>query len=285
MASNVILLARLPRTVGCILAGMALATSGVILQSVLINPMASPSVIGVNAGAGFFVALSGAVFTTMSPAKTSVFAFFGALTAVLFVLFIAEKTGASRMTLILAGMAVSSIFNAGTDAVITLVPDALIGYTSFRIGGLENLSMAKLYPAAGLIGISLAVLFSMAGELDILALGTDTAESLGMHVKAVRLLFLILAAALAGAAVSFAGSIGFLGLIVPHIIRRFAGTESRILLPASALGGAIFLSVCDLLARLLFAPFELPVGIVLAFLGGPFFLWLLFRQKGGRTHD
>lgn len=285
LAANIILLARMPRVAGCVFAGMALASSGVILQSVLINPMASPSVIGVNAGAGFAVALSGALFPFLPAAGTSFFAFAGALSAVLFVLFAAEKTGASKTTLILSGVAVSSIFNAGTDAVITFVPDALTGYTNFRIGGLENLSMNRLFPAAALIVLSLILVFSMSYELDILSLGMDTARSLGMNAKAVRFLFLVLAAALAGASVSFAGSLGFIGLIVPHIMKGITGPESRVLLPASALGGALFLSVCDLISRLIFAPFELPVGITLSFLGGPFFLWLLFRQKGGRTHD
>ncbi len=285
-AAHIILLARLPRTFGCVLAGMALAAAGVLLQNVLLNPMASPSVIGVNAGAGLAVALSSALAASSIPALGSSFcAFLGALAAVLLVLFISERNGASRMTLILAGVAVSSILNAGTDAVITFVPDAINGYTGFRIGGLENLSMGRLLPAAAIIGTAFLLAVSMCNELEILSLGTETAQSLGLSAKTVRLFFLSLAAALSGASVSFAGSLGFIGLIVPHIMRRIAGNDCRTLLLSSALGGALFLSLCDLLSRMLFAPFELPVGITLSFLGGPFFLWLLFRQKGGRTHD
>ena len=121
--------------------------------------------------------------------------------------------------------------------------------------------------------------------MDILRLGKETARSLGLPAKKLRLLLLALAAALAGAAVSFCGLLGFVGLIVPHIMRRLAGEESRVLLPACALGGACFLTLCDLLSRLLFRPYELPVGIVLALAGGPFFIWLLLRQRGGRIHD
>lgn len=131
-------------------------------------------------------------------------------------------------------------------------------------------------------GSALIAAFSLTNELDVLMLGSETAESLGMRVGKTRIILLAISAALAGAAVSFAGLLGFIGLIAPHIIRRFTGDEARYLLPASALGGAALLLVCDLASRLLFAPYELPVGITLAFIGGPFFIWLLLRQRKGR---
>lgn len=131
-------------------------------------------------------------------------------------------------------------------------------------------------------GAALIAAFSLTNELDVLMLGSETAESLGMRVGKTRIILLAISAALAGAAVSFAGLLGFIGLIAPHIIRRFTGDEARYLLPASALGGAALLLVCDLASRLLFAPYELPVGITLAFIGGPFFIWLLLRQRKGR---
>ena len=118
--------------------------------------------------------------------------------------------------------------------------------------------------------------------MDVLSLGSDTARSLGLHAGRVRLVLLTLAAALAGGAVSFCGLLGFVGLIVPHIMRRLLGEESLPLLWGCTLGGAFFLTVCDVLARVLFSPYELSVGIVLSLLGGPFFLWLLLRQRGGR---
>lgn len=283
-AAHILLLARLPRTLGCLLAGMALAVSGTIIQSVLNNPLAAPNIIGVNAGAGVAVALCSALAPSAA-AVNPLAAFAGALAAVLLVLFIAERTGASRITVVLAGVAVSSLFNAAIDAVITFVPDALNGYSDFRIGGLSNLSMSRILPSSLLILLAMLLVFSLAGELDILLLGMETAQSLGMRAKRIRILLLALAAALAGAAVSFTGLLGFVGLIVPHIMRRLIGEESRPLLLASALGGAFFLTLCDLLSRLLFRPYELPVGIMLAFVGAPYFIWLLIHQRGGRTHD
>lgn len=284
VASHIILYVRLPRTLGCLLAGMALAVSGTVIQSVLTNPLAAPNIIGVNSGAGIAAALCSAFFPTAAP-LLPLAAFLGALAGVLLVLFLSERTGASRMTLVLAGVAVSSIFNAGIDAIITFVPDALAGYSDFRIGGFSNLSMSRILPALWVIAAALLLIFSLTHELDILMLGSDTAQSLGLPVKSRRLLLLAAAAALAGAAVSFCGLLGFVGLIVPHMMRKLTREESLPLLAASALGGAAFLTFCDLLARTLFAPFELPVGIVLSFVGGPFFLWLLLRQKGGPSND
>lgn len=282
--ASIVLYSRVPRTCGCLLAGMALAVSGTVIQAVLGNPMAAPNIIGVNAGAGLMVALLGAVAPTAA-AFTPLAAFLGALVGVMLVLFIAERTGASKLTLILAGMAVSAIFSAGIDAVVTFVPDALLGYSDFRIGSLTGLTMAKLAPAFWVILPAFLLVLSLAGELDVLMLGADTAQSLGVRAKPLRLVLLILAAALAGAAVSFSGLIGFVGLIVPHIMRRLLGEDSLPLLAGCALGGAVCLTLCDLLGRLLFAPYELPVGIVLSLAGGPFFIWLLIRQRGGRVHD
>lgn len=282
--ARIVRYARLPRTCACLLAGAALAVSGAVIQSVLGNPLAAPNIIGVSSGAGLGAALCGALAPTAA-AATPIAAFGGALAAVLLVLFIAEKTGASKLTLVLAGVAVSGIFSAATDAVVTFVPDALAGYSDFRIGGLDNVAMSRVIPAFWVILIALVLIFSLSGELDVLLLGTDAAQSLGLRAKPLRLVLLALAAALAGAAVSFSGLLGFVGLIVPHIMRRLLGEDSCPLLAGCALGGAAVLTLCDLLARLLFAPYELPVGIVLSLAGGPFFIWLLLRQRGGRVHD
>lgn len=285
-AASIVLYARLPRTCGCLLAGAALAASGTMIQGVLGNPLAAPNVIGVNAGAGLCTALCAALW----PARTAAVpfaAFLGALGGVLLVLFIAERTGASKMTLVLAGVAVSGMFSAGIDAVLTFFPDALNGYTDFRVGGAANLSMSRVAPAFWVILAALALALSLAGELDVLLLGEETARSLGLPARRLRLVLLALAAALAGAAVSFAGLLGFVGLVAPHMVRRLVGEDSSArLLAASALGGAALLTLCDILARTLFAPYELPVGVVLSLLGGPFFLWLLLRQRrrGGPGH-
>ncbi len=281
-AARIVLYTRLPRTCAALLAGVSLATAGVVIQTVLNNPLASPSIIGVNSSAGFAVALVCAA-APKAQQYTPYAAFAGALIGVLLVMGLSQRTAAARITVVLAGMAISNLFSAGIDTVVTFVPDALNGVTDFRIGGFTGVTMAQLAPAAKIILICLAVLFSLSQQLDILALGSDTAKSLGLAVGPIRVLFLVLAAALAGAAVSFSGLLGFIGLIVPHIMRRLIGEDSGALLLASGLGGAFFVTICDLLARVLFAPFEIPVGIVLAFAGAPFFLWLLFKQRGGRT--
>ena len=134
-----------------------------------------------------------------------------------------------------------------------------------------------------LTALLLAVVMTLCNDLDVLTLGEDAAQSLGMPVKKMRTLFLILAAMLAGASVSFAGLLGFVGLIVPHAVRKLVGSESRYLLPLCAIGGAGFVTACDLASRMLFIPYELPVGILLSVLGGPFFLLLLLKRKGGRS--
>ncbi len=278
----IVLYARLPRLCGCLLAGAALACSGVIIQGVLNNPLAAPNVIGVNSGAGLATALCCAL-APGAVGLTPVAAFFGALAGVLLVLFISERAGAARITLVLAGVAMSSIFSAGIDAVVTFCPDALAGYTDFRIGGVKNLSLARLAPAFWVILIALLLALSLSNELDLLLLGRETAQSLGLPAKWLRLVLLMLAAALAGAAVSFAGLLGFVGLLTPHILRRAVGEESFFLLLSSALGGGLLLTVCDLASRLIFAPFELPLGVVLSLTGGPFFIWLLLKQRRGSS--
>ena len=278
--ASIVLYARLPRLCGCLLAGAALACAGVIIQGVLNNPLAAPNVIGVNSGAGLATALCCA----LAPGAvrwTPLAAFLGALVGVLLVLFIAERAGAARITLVLAGVAMSSMFGAGIDAVVTFVPDALSGYTDFRVGGVKNLSMARLAPAFWVILIALLIALSLSNELDLLLLGRETAQSLGLPAKWLRLALLMVAAALAGAAVSFAGLLGFVGLLVPHIMRRLLGEDSFPLLLSSALGGGLLLTVCDLASRLIFAPFELPLGVVLSLTGGPFFIWLLLKQRRG----
>lgn len=281
-AARIVLYSRLPRTAAAMLAGAALAVSGLVIQTVLSNPLASPGVIGVNSGAGLAVALVCAI-APQAQQYTPLIAFIGAWLSVLLVMGLSQSTGASRMTVILAGVAISNLFSAGIDAVVTFAPDALNGITDFRIGGFTGVTMSQLAPAAVMIMLSLFFIFSLSQQMDILALGDDTAQSLGLSARAVRFFLLALAAALAGAAVSFSGLLGFVGLIVPHIMRRLVGEDSLPLLAGSVLGGAFFVTACDLLARVLFSPFELPVGIVLAFAGAPFFLWLLFRQRGGRT--
>ena len=275
--------ARLPRTLACLLAGAALAVSGGVIQGVLGNKLASPGIIGVNAGAGLAVTVCCAL-GLLSGWIIALSAFGGAMASVLLVVSVARKTGASRTTVILGGVAVNSLLNALSEALTTLVPDAGVLSGDFRVGGFSSVVPARLLPAGLLICIGLALLFTFHNDLDVLALGEETAQSLGMPVKKVRSLLLILAAMLAGASVSFGGLLGFVGLIVPHAARRLVGNQSRYLLPMCAVGGAGFVTACDLAARMVFIPYELPVGIFLSVLGGPFFLALLLKRKGGRAH-
>lgn len=135
-----------------------------------------------------------------------------------------------------------------------------------------------------LILLAFAAVLTLCNELDLMNLGEETAQSLGLSVKKMRTVLLILAALLAGASVSFAGLLGFVGLIVPHTMRRFAGNESRFLIPLCAVGGAGFVTLCDVLARVLFMPYELPVGILMSFIGGPFFVWLILKRKAGHSN-
>ena len=281
-AFRIVRYVRLPRLCACLLAGGALAASGAIIQGVLSNALAAPSTIGVNAGAGLTVALCCAIAPTavkLVPLAAMAGAFLGVMT----VLLIARRTGASKITLVLAGVAVSSIFSAGIDAVVTFVPEALNGYSDFRIGGFSGVSMARLLPALWPALLSFVLSLSLHNEMDVLLLGREQALSLGLPAERLRIVLLGLAAVLAGSAVSVGGLVGFVGLIVPHIMRRLVGEESGPLLVSSVLGGAVLLGGCDLLGRMLFAPYEIPVGIVMALAGGPFFIWLL--QRRGRLHD
>lgn len=276
-------LVRLPRTLGCLLSGAALAVSGAVIQAVLSNKLASPSIIGVNAGAGLAVTVCCAL-GSLSGWAIAGSAFLGALIAVLLIVFTAEKAGASRTTVILGGVAVNAFLNALSEALATLIPEVGMLAGDFRVGGFSAVSYVRLLPAGILILLALLMAFSLHNELDVLALGEETAQSLGMNVKAMRTLLLVLAALLAGAAVSFSGLLGFVGLLVPHAMRKIAGSESGFLLPLCALGGGCFVTLCDTAARVIFAPYELPVGILMSVLGGPFFLGLLLKRKGGRNY-
>lgn len=275
--------ARLPRTAACLLAGAALAVSGAVIQGVLHNSLASPGIIGVNAGAGLAVTVCCALGFLSGWAVAGA-AFAGAMAAVVLVVYLAEKTGASRTTVILGGVAVNAFLNALSEAVTDLMPTIAMLSSDFRVGGFASVSHVRLIPAGILILLALAVTLTRCNELDVLALGEETAQSLGLNVRRMRTVFLFLAAMLAGAAVSFAGLLGFVGLIVPHAVRRLAGSESRHVLPLCALGGGAFVTLCDLACRLLFAPYELAVGIGMSVLGGPFFMLLLIKNRGGKRH-
>lgn len=282
VSSRIFFFVRLPRTAACLLSGAGLAVSGALIQGVLANSLASPGIIGVNAGAGLGVTLCCAL-GAMSGWAVAGSAFIGALTAVLTVAIAARRTAASRSAVILGGVAVNSFLTAISEAITNLFPEVAALSADFRAGGFSGVSATRLVPAGIMIIAALAVSLSLSNELDLLSMGEDTAQELGLPVKKVRTAFLVLAALLAGASVSFAGLLGFVGLIIPNMARRIVGSESKRLLPLCAVGGAAFVTVCDCAARVMFAPFEIPAGIVMSVVGAPFFIFLLFRRKGGHS--
>ena len=275
---------RLPRTAAAVLAGAALGVAGALIQSVLNNAMASPNVIGVNAGAGLG-ALLAASLVPGAAALLPGAAFAGALAAALFIWMLAAVAGLSRTTLILAGVTVSSILTACMNTLKLLFPDAAVGSTAFLLGTLSGVTTAQVQRALPWLAAGFVLAALLAADLNVLQLGEDMAAGLGLPVARVRFAALLTSALLAGAAVSFAGLLGFVGLLAPHIARRLVGGDNRRLLPVTALASADLMLLCDVAARVLFAPFELPVGVLLSLVGGPFFLFLLLRRKRSRLYD
>ena len=284
VAGRIILYVRLPRTLAALLCGAALAVSGAVIQGVLANRLASPSIIGVNSGAGLAVTLCTAL-GVLGGWQLSLFSFLGAFLTVMLVSLGAKKWGASRGTVILMGVAINSLLGAVSDTVITFIPNVGVMSNDFKIGEFSGVTYQRLAPAACIILVSAVLLLSMHNELDVLTLGEENAKGLGMNTALMRTLFLIFAALLAGCAVSLAGLLSFVGLIVPHAVRRMAGSRSIHLLCLCAVFGGAFVCFCDTLARSLFTPYEIPVGIIMAFLGAPFFLFILFKGKGGYEND
>ena len=270
---------RLPRVLGAILAGVGLSASGVLLQTVTDNPLASPNIIGVNAGAGLAVILC-LSFLPANIYLLPIGAFVGALASTLLIVFIANKISSSKITVILSGIAFSAILNAGISFVSLLDTDVLASYNYFSIGGLSGLKLNELIVPAVMIVVALTCALALSHRARLLILGDGIASSLGVNVKRIRIICLVLASLLAASVVSFAGLIGFVGLIVPHIARRFTGESLKKLLITSSLVGSILVQVSDLLGRVLFAPSELPVGIIMSLIGAPFFFFLLIKSRG-----
>ena len=275
---------RLPRVWGGVVCGAALSVAGAVIQNVLNNRLASPGIIGVNAGAGLAVTVCSAL-GILGGWRLSLGAFLGAFCAVMSVSLAARRWNASRGTVILMGVALNSLLGALSDTITTLSPDVGIMTTHFRAGDLSSVTYGGLIPATCVVLAAFAALLTLTQHLEVLTLGEDTARSLGMRTATARVVFLLLAALLAGAAVSVCGLLSFVGLLVPHAVRRTAGSATRHLIPLCALFGGGFVTLCDTLARVLFAPYEVPVGMLFAFLGAPFFLFILIRGKGGERHD
>ena len=268
---------RLPRTIVALLVGVNLALSGAILQAVMKNPLADPHIIGISSGAG----LTGILVMLLLPEYSALVtpaAFVGALGAAVLIYILAWKNGIRPVRIILAGVAVSAFLGAGISALMIIYSDRVHSALLFMVGGLSARSwphVAMLWPYA-LAGAFLAFLGAL--HLNILQLGDEMARGLGLRVELTRIVMTAIAALLAASSVAVVGLLGFVGLIVPHAARLMLGTDYRFLLPGAALLGAAVLTASDTIARVAFAPVELPVGILMAALGAPFFLFLLRRE-------
>ena len=268
---------RLPRTIVAALVGVHLSLSGAILQAIMKNPLADPHIIGISSGAG----LAGIFVMLVFPgheAFVTPAAFFGAMAAAVAIYLLAWKNGIRPIRIILAGVAVSAFLGAGISALMIFYSDRVHGALMWMVGGLSARSWPQvdmIFPYT-IVGLVLALAFSR--KLNILLLGDEIARSLGLRVEVTRLLLTAIAALLAASAVAVVGLLGFVGLIVPHAARLLVGSDYRFLLPASALLGAAVVTLSDTFARTAFAPVELPVGILMAVLGAPFFLFLLRRE-------
>lgn len=269
---------RLPRILMGALTGACLAVSGAILQGVMRNPLASPGIIGVSSGGG----LCGLLILLMYPQHLALqmpASFAGAMAAALITYALAWRRGTDPVRLVLAGVAVSSMLGAISGMIMMIRAEETGKILDFTFGSLSAAGMEELlrvlpYMAAGLI---LAIL--MSSRINVLALGDDTATSLGMKVELTRFSLIVIAALLAASAVSAAGLIGFVGLIAPHVIRMITGPDNRYLIPVSGILGAALVVGCDFAGRIIAEPGELPAGLLLALLGPPFFLWLLRRSR------
>jgi iron complex transport system permease protein len=282
-----IVLIRLPRVFAAIFAGAGLSVAGTAMQGLFRNPLAEPGILGVSAGASLgalvAIALGTASFLTL-PA----FAFGGALAAVLIILMLSALTNSSGQTtvLVLAGMAVSAFFSALTSLVLVLASEYQVSsYIFWTLGGLANRRWEHVLLLAVPVTVIGLLLFLRGRELDILLLGDETARSLGVSVRRTRIETVLLASLLTAVIVSVTGPIGFVGLIVPHIMRLIVGPSHRRLLLASGFGGAVFLQLCDLATRLIAMPrgIELSVGVMTALVGAPYFMFLLIRSLRTQT--
>lgn len=268
---------RLPRAIVAALVGMNLAVSGAVLQAVMKNPLADPHIIGISSGAG----LAGIFVIVLFPALEYLIvptAFCGAMLAAACIYILAWKNGIRPLRIVLAGVAVSSFLGAGISAILVLYSDRVHGALMWMVGGLAARSWPHIEIILPYAVIGFILAFCGARYLNILQLGDDVAKGLGVNVELVRLVFTAIGALLAASAVSVAGLLGFVGLIVPHTVRLLTGSDYRFLIPSSALLGIAVVTYSDTLARVAFAPLELPVGIFMAALGAPFFLFLLRKE-------
>jgi len=272
---------RLPRVLIGLLTGACLAASGAILQGVMRNPLADPGIIGVSAGGGLAAVITLVLLPQWSYLLPPA-AFLGSLAAALVIYAVSWDNGASPIKIVLAGVAVNALLGAIMNGVMVLHSERVQSVIPWLSGGLNGRSwhhLSFMLPYA-LIGLALTI--PAIKPANLMMLGDQSAKLLGQKVELQRMLLLALAALLAGAAVSVAGLIGFVGLVVPHAVRLLIGEDFRFLMPVSILGGAALVVAADTVARSWFDPIELPVGILLACIGAPFFLYLIRKRSHSR---
>ena len=273
---------RMPRMLVGLLVGATLGISGAVMQGIFSNPLADPGLIGVSAGAATGAVLSIALGSATSSMYTMpAFAFCGSICAVCLTVFLAMRNGKIPvMTLLLAGVAVGMLLGAMTSGLLTFMNEQkLQQYLFWMVGGLDYRRWEHVYLAVGPVLTGICIMLLMARHLNILVLGETEAKAVGMPVTAFRMGLLFVSAMTTATSVCVSGSIGFVGLVIPHMMRMLLGPDHRILLPASALGGAMFLVFCDTLGRTIIPPAEVRVGIMTALLGTPYFLYLLRRMR------
>ncbi len=283
--AQIFFIARLPRTLAGALVGSMLASAGVVFQGLLRNPLATPFTLGVSAGAALGAMLAITFSWSFAWAGVSAAAaasFLGSLTAVaiVYALACARHRGLSTNVLLLAGVTMNAFFSA-LILFVQYFADFSQTYRILRwlMGDLDVSSYQPLLTALPLVVVSFASFAWLARPLNLLSLGDESAETRGLNVTVAQRTAFVSASLATGAAVSVGGPVGFIGIVVPHLVRLIVGPDHRLVLPASALFGAAFLVGCDVLARTVMSPIELPVGVITALIGGPFFLWLLVRKR------
>jgi len=283
--AQILLVARLPRTLAAALVGSTLAAAGVVFQALLRNPLATPFTLGVSAGASLGAMLAITFGWTLSMAGVSpvpLASFMGALAAVavVYALARARQRGLSTSVLLLAGVTMNAFFSA-VILFVQYFADFTQGFRTIRwlMGDLDVSGYGPLVASLPLVVGAFVAFAWLPRQLNVLSLGPESAEARGVNVERAQRLAFFSASLATGAAVSVAGPIGFIGIIVPHLVRLLVGADHRLVLPAAALFGVAFLVGCDVLSRTLLAPVELPVGVITAVIGGPFFLWLLFTRR------
>ena len=269
---------RLPRVIGAAVVGMGLSVVGAFFQGLLRNPMADPYVLGISSGAALGATI--AIILGLGLFSLSFLAFISSLAVVIFVYTI-SKTGAkvSMTTMLLAGIAISAFISAIISLLMLLNHDEFTRIVFWTMGGFSLTNWNSIAFSAPIIIIGSFVMYVFSRDLNAILTGEEVAEHLGVNTEFIKKIILVLGSLVTATAVSVGGIIGFVGLIVPHVSRLIVGPDNRILVPFSALSGAIFLTLADTLARFILRPTEVPIGIITATFGGPFFLYLLIKNK------